>query len=991
MKLIANLIRVFIIMGSLSAHNFAQPSGTDTVNIFAVMVEFAEDKDDATFGNGKFGSIYSQEYGNSILDPLPHDRNYFDRHLEFAQNYFSKVSDGNLEVRFKVADEIFTVSKTMRNYSPEPRAEGFDELANFAAEVWDLVDVAGTGIDFSNYDLFLIFHAGVGREFSLAGSIGNERDLPSIYLSKKTFESALGNDFEGFQVGANNFRITNTLIMPETESREEEGFGEVNLLELSMNGLLVANIASHIGLPDLFNTSTGQTSIGRFGLMDPQSFFTYRGVIPPEPSAWEKYFLGWIEPLEINPPGQYQIELAAYETALANETSAIKIPINSTEYYLIENRKRDANKDGATISYYDGDVLKTTNFNGDVDGFQFYGVDSLKGVIVDVDEFDWALPGIESNDEDGDPFEDLGLLIWHIDEKVIESNISTNSINNGITKGVRLVEADGVQEIGEVFETIFGTQVAEGGKEDTWYLSNPAQRYNNILNADSFPNTNSNSGAKSFIEITNFSTVSDNMSFSVKFIDDNFRVVGLKTISTINPISNLTISNIALTQTILINSDSNSDLIGFTEFLNSGSSLTNFSSGRAASILVNSDQYLVGAAQNIIKIWDDAASNMVSLSLNSVITSDPLIYQRNQSTVVLVGAANGWVYEIDLLTQTISDSTKIFENLPIKHIVANESTILAASQNSLFAFGDIIDINSEIIKVVLIDDGIDSPKIIILDSNNTFSLIRSSGLEILKTITSTNSISNFIVSDILNNGSNYIVYTNGSALEAINLEGVLADNFPFKTSTESLLSPFILSADYQNDGTADLFIFDENGNGYIVNKQAEVIAGPYSLGSIPSINPVLYNSQAENRLSLAVVTDQNRLVNWNVNSTQNSISWQGYYKNSTNNNLINTVSVVNQISEFFPENKAYNWPNPVYENSTNFRFYVSEDSNVEIKIFDLAGTLVDELTGIGNGGYENEIVWNVSDIESGVYFAHLKVESNFGQSSFKNIKVAVVK
>ncbi|MCK7524867.1 MAG: hypothetical protein MZV64_48305 [Ignavibacteriales bacterium] len=42
----------------------------DTVKILAVMVNFQEDRDGATFGNGKFGSIYSQNYGNDILDPL---------------------------------------------------------------------------------------------------------------------------------------------------------------------------------------------------------------------------------------------------------------------------------------------------------------------------------------------------------------------------------------------------------------------------------------------------------------------------------------------------------------------------------------------------------------------------------------------------------------------------------------------------------------------------------------------------------------------------------------------------------------------------------------------------------------------------------------------------------------------------------------------------------------------------------------------------------
>ena len=41
------------------------------------MVNFQEDNDASTFGTGKFGSIYTQNYGNKILDPLPHDSAVF--------------------------------------------------------------------------------------------------------------------------------------------------------------------------------------------------------------------------------------------------------------------------------------------------------------------------------------------------------------------------------------------------------------------------------------------------------------------------------------------------------------------------------------------------------------------------------------------------------------------------------------------------------------------------------------------------------------------------------------------------------------------------------------------------------------------------------------------------------------------------------------------------------------------------------------------------
>ena len=520
MKQIKLALLVFAVCTNLFSQNYTgvlNPNperllAPNSVNILAVMVEFPEDKDDATFGNGKFGSIYSQDYGSSILDPLPHDINYFSDHLSFAADYFSKVSGGKCTVSFDILDSVLTVSKPMRQYSPGNNSDDFTPLAEFAQEVWQMADVSNTGWNFSKYNLFVIFHAGVGREFALPGSIGNERDLPSIYMNEKSLTKSFGSDFDGFPVMNGAFNIQNSLILPETESREQKSLGETSLVELTTNGLIVASIGSFLGLPDLFNTETGRSAIGRFGLMDPQSFFAYRGLFPPEPSAWEKIFLGWIEPILLSPGGQYLTTLTAYAGAVGNDISVVKIPINSTEYFLVENRKRDALKNGSLPVLSNNGSLKQYTFDNDVDGYQSFAVDSIDGVLVGLDEYDWALPGFELNDKEGDPFEDIGLLIWHIDESIINAKLASNSINNDPDrKGVALLEADGIQEVGEVFETLFGTEIAEGSKEDTWYQGNPAKRYKNKLTAETLPSSNSNTGAYSYISIENISSIDVDM------------------------------------------------------------------------------------------------------------------------------------------------------------------------------------------------------------------------------------------------------------------------------------------------------------------------------------------------------------------------------------------------------------------------------------------------------------------------------------------------
>jgi hypothetical protein len=267
MKMFIIVLFSLFALGSLTAQTFNlkinpypqnQTLITDTLKILAVMVSFQEDKDATTFGNGKFGSMYSKNYGNSILDPLPHDKTYFESHLQFVKNYFYKVSNSKLNIQYFILPDTFSVSKTMRNYSPAPNSSDLSPLGNFANEVWNIANQLYPNFRFSDYDMFLIFHAGVGRDVTLPGSLGNERDLPSVYLSKNALRSIFGNTFTGFPVQNGNFRITNTAIIPSTESRELQTLSGTFLIELTINGLLVANVASHLGLPDLFKQKQAQ-------------------------------------------------------------------------------------------------------------------------------------------------------------------------------------------------------------------------------------------------------------------------------------------------------------------------------------------------------------------------------------------------------------------------------------------------------------------------------------------------------------------------------------------------------------------------------------------------------------------------------------------------------------------------------------------------------------------------------------------------------------
>ena len=74
--------------------------------------------------------------------------------------------------------------------------------------------------------------------------------------------------------------------------------------------------------------------------------------------------------------------------------------------------------------------------------------------------------------------------------------------------------------------------------------------------------------------------------------------------------------------------------------------------------------------------------------------------------------------------------------------------------------------------------------------------------------------------------------------------------------------------------------------------------------------------------------------------------------------------------------EAYNYPNPITEGSTTFRFFVrsSKVTKVKVNIYDTAGYLVeDDLIKYQLTHYEfNEIPWNNIQLDAGLYLAEIK-------------------
>ncbi len=1001
------------------------------LHIVAVMVEFQPDDNRFTSGNGTFeeGAIPWLETPGTNVDALPHDRSFFENRLEFVKNYFEKVSDGRLSIDYTVLPEIIRLDQSMEYYSPIGQDPTFEPLAILARDSWDKASEMNL---FENLAIdpettaFVIFHAGIGRDIELTGTVleNTPQDIPSTYLSLEALQD-LFNDpsFNGFPAGENNFNIQNTIINPRTHTRRGTDIsGETFLLPLSSNGMLTAQIGSHLGLPDLFDTNTGKSGIGRFGLMDGAGIFGFNGLFPPEPSAWEKIYLGWADTFTITKDRDEPVNLPA--ASLRNDGSIARIDLSSDEYFLVENRHRDPDQEGLllTIRHGDGTSSTQTFTNQDTDfDPSNRNFDQLlePGVITGVNNYDWALPG--GYDEAEERNLNGGILIWHIDESVIRRSINRNRINaNPDHRGIELKEADGAQDIGRPTEVGLSDNNPNGWPFDFWWNGNNASvttqsgtisLYENRFAPDTTPSNESHSGALSFFELDDFSDNLPMASFSIRPYYQNeleiteikdLRLDGSFTVPLNNPIMERFPTGIQQ-----YSEDENDFLLLPKKY---GLTAVNISSGHTSIFDFPDAGYRQTLASDLLVLAENHEEGDLSAWTWDAQTEEFSEVWRRQFEGFpgLISSSDGQSVELDhsTLRFSVSDGSEITElSIPRQQTVELQGYKAEISRQEIrFTTPDETKILNSPVSIVegghpaylsLFEHSENRIDLLLITENDIF-LYNKNRTPSWNRLVENRSFDWPAIADFNRDGFLELMYTDTQTghLEAVNLNGAVPDFFPISPPVGIFFtgSPMVADLNGNGDleilvtgtgnGSMNIYAFDQRGN--------ELDPFPLLAGSLDEsdgkvINPLLLGT------SLAAVSPSGDLKVWKL-PLLSDIRWPGLYGANPWNKV--TGSVEHSINPEFNfnllnENETYNWPNPA-KDETNLRFQINQPAEVNIKITTVSGRLIYNRTVEASGGAPEEIRIDTSTWSSGGYYAVVTARSGSLEER-KIVRIGVVR
>ena len=276
---------------------------------------------------------------------------------------------------------------------------------------------------------------------------------------------------------------------------------------------------------------------------------------------------------------------------------------------------------------------------------------------------------------------------------------------------------------------------------------------------------------------------------------------------------------------------------------------------------------------------------------------------------------------------------------------------------------------------------------VVLCDDNTFTVFNDALTSVSEYHVNGNVNRSLAIADVNRDGQEDILVGTDNGLYAYNWNGAPMENFPLKALDGGKISGSPIVVGLAGSNTVGIIFGSSGGQVYGYDANGKILNGfPLQTGGVVS-------SLAFSGGLLAAASTDSSIYVWRVDNIFDSskVFWKGFLADEYHSNYVASVSpILPKSAELLPTSLAYNWPNPVYSTTTNIRYYLSKPATVDIKIYNMAGELVDHFSGPGVGNIDNEVQWNVSKAQSGVYFAQIRANASGEQKSVV-IKIAVVK
>jgi M6 family metalloprotease-like protein len=473
----------------------------DALDVRILRVEFLHEEPDNSLTTGR-GTFCSDTKKYNLDDPCSTgsrvDEAYWQSHIKFAENYFSRTSGGKVSINatvfpkkqnsYKLQKRIIDYNRTSR-YKGEKLAE-FDSsrAVDYAGFVNDVLKLAKEDpekpLDFSKERAILIVHAGSSRLVD-GGTLGSRgANTPGDFIDAYV-DTSWGDFWRGF-VAAPGDTITSVMVVSETASQDGLNWG--------INGTITSQIGRELGLPYSYDVVKGYSRLGYFDGMDFAGSNAGNGFFPSLPNAWMRTYKEWVKDSLVNKGSVELCAASAKKEDCNGAPQIVKIPINNNEYILLENRQRTYRADGKiSIKMAGGKSVEIP-----VDSLYSLFLNKESGVIESIDGIDAALPA-------------SGIVAWHVNDWYIRKLLPYGAINawNGDAFkdhqfGISLIEADGVLGLGKEFKNSAGESVFYFGSGSDLIPHKRKKQFDTTfsIKPSGYANTASTFGGYSGLKIT---------------------------------------------------------------------------------------------------------------------------------------------------------------------------------------------------------------------------------------------------------------------------------------------------------------------------------------------------------------------------------------------------------------------------------------------------------------------------------------------------------